>query len=67
MTGNAWKSIGDVRNEIGEYPGLRFDNLAVKNAVKREWKDTFLNDNNEDMGRRQYKVDEISETAQNIF
>ena len=37
LTGNAWESIDDV--------SLCFDYLAVTNAVKREWKDTLLNDN----------------------
>ena len=30
------ESIGDVSHEIGNYPGLYFDYLAVTNAVKRE-------------------------------
>ena len=67
LTGNAWKSIDDVRHEIGDYPGLCFDYLAVTNAVKREWKDTLLNDNIGNIESEQYNADKISETAQNIF
>ena len=50
---NAWKSIDDIRKEIGDLPGLCFDYLAVTNAVKREWKDILLNDNNGDIEREQ--------------
>ena len=67
LTENAWKSIDDVRHEIGDYPGLCFDYLAVTNAVKREWKDTLLNDNIGNTESEQHKVDQISETGQNIF
>ena len=67
LTGNAWKSIDDVRHEIGDYPGLCFDYLAVTNAVKREWKDTLLNDNIGNIESEQHNADKISETAQNIF
>ena len=28
LTGNAWKSIDDVRHKIGDYPGLCFDYLG---------------------------------------
>ena len=41
--GNAWRNIQDIRDEIGDYPGLEFDNWAVSNAVKREWNDTVTN------------------------
>ena len=64
LTGNAWKSIDDVRHEIGDYPGLCFHYLAVTNAVKREWKDTLLNDNIGNTESEQHNVDKISETAQ---
>ena len=67
LTGNAWKNIDDVRHEIGDYPGLCFDYLAVTNAVKREWKDTLLNDNIGNIESEQHNADKISETAQNIF
>ena len=67
LTGNAWKSIDDVRHEIGDYPGLCFDYLAATNGVKREWKDTLLNDNRGNIESEQHNADKISETAQNIF
>ena len=67
LTGNAWKSIDNVRHKIGGYPGPCSDYLAVTNVVKREWKDIALNDNNGDVERDQCNVDKISETAQNVF
>ena len=66
LTEKAWKSIDDVRHEIGDYPRLCFDYLAVTNAVKLEWKDIVPNDNNGDIEAEQYSVYRISETAQNI-
>ena len=67
LTRNAWKSIDDVRHEIGDYPGLCFEYLAVTNAVKRKWKDTLLNDNVGNIESEQHNADKLSETAQNIF
>ena len=67
LTGNAWKSIDDVKPEIGDYPELFFYCLTATNAVKREWKDTLPNDNIGNIESEQHNVDKISETDQNIF
>ena len=66
-TRNAWKSIDEIRHEIGDFPGLCSDYLAVTNVVKREWKNIALNDNSRDIEREKCNLDKISETAQNIF
>ena len=48
LIGNSWKSIDEIRNEIGNYARIFFEHQAVTNAVKREWKKLVtLNDNNE--------------------
>ena len=67
MSGNAWKSIDDVRHEIGDYHRQLFDYLAVTNAVKGKWKDTLLNDNIGDIESEQHNADKIRETAQTFL
>ena len=67
LTGNALKSIDDVRHEIGDYPGLCFDYLTETTTVKREWNHILLSDNYGDREKSNITWIKISETAQNIF
>ena len=60
LIGNSWKSIDEIRNEIGNYARIYFENQAVTNAVKREWKNLVtLNDNNEVIDTAPNKVDKV--------
>ena len=40
---NTWKSIQDIRHDIGDYAGLQFDYSTVADVVEREWIDTVYN------------------------
>ena len=65
VSGNTWRSLQDIKDEIEDYPGLQFDNSAVTNAVKREWKDTVTNATNvtnEDEGKTESNMSALVET-----
>ena len=65
LIGNSWKSIDEIRNEIGNNAGIYFDYQAVTNAVKREWKNLVtLNDNNEVIDTAPNKVDKVSDVTE---
>ena len=65
VSGNTWKSIQEIRDEIGDYAGLQFDYWAVTNAVKREWNDTVTNPLNvtiEDEGNIESNISDMAVT-----
>ena len=64
LIGNSWKSIDEIRNEIGNYAGIYFDYQAVTNAVKRERMNLVTSkDNNEMIDMAPNKVDKVSDVA----
>ena len=65
VSGNTWRSIQEIRDEIGDYAGLQFDHWAVTNAVKREWNDTVTNPLNvtiEDEGNIESNISDMAVT-----
>ena len=65
VSGNTWRSIQEIRDEIGVYAGLKFDYWAITNALKREWNDTVTKPTNvtiEDEGNIESKISDMAET-----
>ena len=65
VSGNTWRSIQEIRDEIGDYAGPQFDYWAVTNAVKREWNDTVTEPTNvtiEDEGNIQINISDMAIT-----
>ena len=46
VSGNTRRSIQEIRGDIGDYAGLKFDHGSVTDAVKREWNDTVTKPTN---------------------
>ena len=46
VSDNTWETILDIRDEIGDYAGLKSDYWTVINAVKRKWNDSVTNPTN---------------------
>ena len=65
VSSNTWRSIQEIRDEIGDYAGLQFDYWAVTNAGKREWNDKVTNPLNvtiEDEGNMESNVSDMAVT-----
>ena len=67
VSGNTWRSIQEIRDEIGDHAGFQFDYWAVTNAVKREWDDTVIKPTNVTIEGEGNIESNISDMAVTIF
>ena len=69
VSDNTWRNIQDIGDIIGDHAGLQFDNWAVINAGKTEWKDAMANPTNvtdEDEGNTGSNMSDTAETISKL-